>query len=104
MNPGAGGAGSGCPATMPTDGSMCMQGDSPFQGCNYGDMNCRSAQANGGQMREWQCNAAPGAGGAGNFGNAVCPANAMVGDACTGTGACDGQQGCFCFQEEINCF
>jgi hypothetical protein len=28
----------------------------------------------------------------------------MDGNPCTGTGACDGQQGCFCVQDEINCF
>jgi hypothetical protein len=103
-DPGTGGAAAdGCPASMPADGSMCMQGDSPFQGCDYGDMNCRCRRANGGQMREWQCEAAQGAGGAGNFGDAVCPADAQDGDPCTGTGLCAGQQ-CFCNNEETNCF
>ena len=94
----AGGAGpDGCPATMPADGTMCAQGDSPFQGCDYGDMNCRCRRANGGgQMRAWQCDAAQGA-------DVVCPADAMDGDPCTGQGLCAGQQ-CFCNNEQTNCF
>jgi hypothetical protein len=103
-DPGAGGAAAeGCPATMPADGSMCMQGDSPLQGCDYGDTTCACRRA-GGQMREWQCeDANAGAGGAGGLGDAVCPADAMDGEPCTGTGLCAGQQ-CFCDGEETNCF
>lgn len=96
-DPGTGGASAdGCPATMPAEGAMCMQGDSPFEGCSYGDMNCRCRRANGGQMRAWQCEAAQGA-------DAVCPADAMDGDPCTGQGLCAGQQ-CFCNNQETNCF
>jgi hypothetical protein len=95
--PDAGGAGTdGCPATMPDDGATCMQGDSPFEGCDYGDMNCRCRRTNGGQMRAWRCEAAQDA-------EAVCPADAMDGDRCTGQGPCAGQQ-CFCNNEQTNCF
>jgi hypothetical protein len=96
--PGVGGAGAdGCPATMPTDGAMCAEGDSPFQGCDYGTMSCRCRRSNGGgQMRAWRCETEEDA-------DAVCPANAMDGDPCTGQGPCAGQQ-CFCNNEETNCF
>ena len=95
----------GCPEAMPTEGTACMQGDIPFQGCDYGDQNCRCRRANGGQMRTWQCDAAVGAGGAGNFGNATCPADANTGDLCTnGPGLCAGQQ-CFCGDNGmVTCF
>jgi hypothetical protein len=96
--PGVGGAGAdGCPATMPTDGAMCAEGDSPFQGCDYGTMSCRCRRSNGGgQMRAWRCETEEDA-------DAVCPANAMDGDPCTGQGPCAGQQ-CYCNNEETNCF
>ncbi len=104
-NPGAGGADNapGCPAAMPADGSMCTQMNQVRGGCDYGDMNCRCARANGG-MRTWQCDGAIGAGGApGGFGQATCPANAKDGDDCTGFGQCTGQPTCFCFQGNTNC-
>jgi hypothetical protein len=96
-DPGVGGAGDdGCPTTMPVDGAMCMQGDYPFQGCDYGDTSCRCRRVNGGQMRAWRCEAAQGSG-------ATCPADAMDGDPCTGQGLCAGQM-CFCNNGQTNCF
>jgi hypothetical protein len=83
-----------------------MRGDGGFFGCTYGDQVCRCTRQ-GQQMRSWQCDTAqnPGAGGDnGGFGDATCPDNAMDNDACTGAGPCPGQQGCFCFQEMVNCF
>jgi hypothetical protein len=104
--PGAGGNGPmGCPATQPADGATCMRGDGGFLGCTYGDQNCRCQRGNGqNAMRTWQCNDANGAGGAGPGGTVTCPDAAMDGDDCTGIGMCPGQQGCVCFNENVNCF
>ena len=105
--PGAGGDGNapGCPATMPTDGSMCTQQQGGgFQGCPYGDQTCRCQRMGGGQMRRWNCDDAMGAGGGGPGGGTVtCPADAMNDDECTGTGLCPGQQ-CACFNDNVTCF
>jgi hypothetical protein len=107
--PSAGGNGNAdeCPASQPTDGAECEVPG--FMGCDYGDITCRCQRQQGGQgqgARTWNCDDGGnnGAGGDNGFGDATCPANAEDGDACTGTGLCTGQQGCVCFNEEVNCF
>jgi hypothetical protein len=54
---------------------------------------------------EWNCfggNMGEGGGGPGGF-MTDCGDDPMDGDECDGFGQCEGAQGCFCVQDEVNC-